>query len=81
MQKAAGKDVYKHRYGGFHILRHFRASILIEQGADVKEVQHAMGHSSANMTLDVYGHLFEDDAAVSRRKAMAEAANRAVFGG
>ncbi|MCW2248321.1 integrase [Azospirillum fermentarium] len=68
------------RYGGMHVLRHFRASILIEAGADIKEVQKAMGHSSAHVTLDVYGHLFEDDDAIRRRKAMAEAANRAVFG-
>ena len=29
-------------------------------GADVKVVQQMLGHASATMTLDTYGHLFED---------------------
>lgn len=76
-----GKPIFRPKYGGLHVLRHFRASVLIEQGADVKEVQRAMGHSSAQVTLDIYGHLFEDDAAVARRQRLAEATNDAVFGG
>jgi integrase len=46
---------------GFHALRHFYASTLIRAGESVKVVQERLGHSSATMTLDVYGHLFASD--------------------
>jgi hypothetical protein len=36
------------------------ASLAIARGADVKVVQQMLGHSSAAMTMDVYGHLFSD---------------------
>lgn len=44
-----------------HELRHTAASLAIASGASVKSVQRMLGHKSATMTLDVYGHLFEDD--------------------
>jgi integrase len=43
-----------------HELRHTAASLAIASGADVKVVQQMLGHKSATMTLDLYGHLFED---------------------
>jgi TrwC relaxase/Phage integrase family len=43
-----------------HQLRHTAASLAIASGADVKVVQQMLGHSSATMTLDTYGHHFED---------------------
>ncbi|MDT0309268.1 site-specific integrase [Streptomyces sp. DSM 44917] len=43
-----------------HKLRHTAASLAISAGADVKVVQTMLGHASATMTLDVYGHLFPD---------------------
>ncbi|RRR95562.1 tyrosine-type recombinase/integrase [Glycomyces terrestris] len=43
-----------------HKLRHSAASLAIAAGADIKVVQQMLGHSSATMTLDVYGHLFPD---------------------
>ncbi len=43
-----------------HKLRHTAASLAIAAGADVKVVQQMLGHKSAAMTLDVYGHLFPD---------------------
>lgn len=42
-----------------HELRHTAASLAIASGADVKVVQQLLGHGSATMTLDTYGHLFE----------------------
>ena len=45
----------------FHDLRHTFASLLIQQGANVKYVQQQLGHSSVSITLDVYSHLFEGD--------------------
>jgi integrase len=42
----------------FHDLRHSAASIAINSGANVLQVQQMLGHSSAVMTLDTYGHVF-----------------------
>jgi len=39
-----------------HSLRHTFASRLIQNGATLLYVQHAMGHHSAAFTLQVYGH-------------------------
>ncbi|TMV07532.1 site-specific integrase [Ruegeria sediminis] len=43
----------------FHALRHAAASLFIEQNWPPKKIQALLGHSSINMTMDVYGHLFE----------------------
>lgn len=43
-----------------HELRHTAASLAIASGADVKLVQQMLGHKTATMTLDLYGHLFPD---------------------
>jgi integrase len=43
---------------GMHSLRHFFASITIEQNHLPKRVQEMLGHSSLAMTYDLYGHLF-----------------------
>lgn len=40
--------------------RHTAASLAIASGADVKVVQEMLGHASATMTLDLYGHLSAD---------------------
>jgi integrase len=42
-------------------LRHTCASLLIREGASIKAVQKQMGHATAAITLDVYGHLFPDE--------------------
>jgi integrase len=44
-----------------HELRHTAASLAIASGANVKAVQSMLGHASAAMTLDRYGHLFGDE--------------------
>ncbi|HEY0498188.1 MAG TPA: site-specific integrase, partial [Kutzneria sp.] len=43
-----------------HALRHTAASLAIASGANVKVVQTMLGHQSATMTLDLYGHLLAD---------------------
>ena len=43
-----------------HELRHTAASLAIASGANIKVVQTMLGHESATMTLDLYGHLFPD---------------------
>ncbi|MFC9766053.1 tyrosine-type recombinase/integrase [Rhodococcus jostii] len=42
-------------------LRHTAASLAIHAGANVKTVQRMLGHTSAAMTLDVYGHLWDEE--------------------
>lgn len=42
-----------------HDLRHTAASLAIASGADVKVVQRMLGHRSAALTLDLYGHLLD----------------------
>jgi integrase len=44
-----------------HDLRHTAASLMIATGASIKTVQRQLGHASAAMTLDRYGHLYDDD--------------------
>jgi integrase len=43
----------------FHDLRHSYASILIEQGENLKYIQSQLGHSSPTVTLNVYAHLMK----------------------
>jgi len=43
-----------------HDLRHAYASALIAAGESVKVIQSRMGHASAMVTLDVYGHMVPD---------------------
>ena len=42
-------------------LRPTAASLMIRQGASVKAVQRQLGHATASITLDTYGHLFPDE--------------------
>ncbi len=58
-----GEPVLRQKYG-LHALRHAAASLFIEQGFTPKRIQALMGHSSIQVTFDIYGHLFpmpEDD--------------------
>ncbi len=41
----------------FHDLRHGFASLLLQQGESLAYVKEQMGHSSINVTVDIYGHL------------------------
>lgn len=56
-----------------HELRHTAASLAIAAGASIKGVQAMLGHASATLTLDRYGHLFGDelDAVADRLDAAA----------
>jgi integrase len=42
----------------FHDLRHTYASLLINNGENIKYISEQMGHASVQITLDRYGHLF-----------------------
>jgi integrase len=43
----------------FHDLRHTFASLMLLQGANVKVISEALGHSSVAFTLQVYSHVIE----------------------
>lgn len=44
----------------FHDLRHTSVALAIAEAAHPKAIQARMGHSSINVTLDRYGHLFPE---------------------
>ncbi|SIF34669.1 tyrosine-type recombinase/integrase [Mycobacteroides abscessus] len=44
-----------------HKLRHTAVSLAIRTGASIKAVQAIAGHKDANMTLNRYGHLMDDE--------------------
>ena len=41
----------------FHDLRHTAATLLLVQGVHPKIVQDLLGHSTINLTMDVYSHV------------------------
>lgn len=52
----------------FHDLRHSFASMLINRGENIKYIQRVLGHSSVQITLDVYGHLLPEAGAESAER-------------
>jgi integrase len=64
-----------------HELRHTAASLAIGAGASVKAVQAMLGHATATLTLDLYGHLYPDELdAVAAQLDAARSAMRAPCG-
>ena len=57
-EKEDGKLVEKPKYKPYD-LRHFYASMLIDQRINLKRIQTLMGHRNIQTTLNVYGHLIE----------------------
>jgi integrase len=54
--KAAGLNNIR-----FHDLRHTYASLLIDQGENIKYIQTQLGHATPMMTLNVYSHLMKSE--------------------
>lgn len=42
---------------GFHLFRHTHASLMLNSGANWKELQERMGHKSISTTMDIYAEL------------------------
>nr|WP_318617134.1 tyrosine-type recombinase/integrase [Sporosarcina sp. YIM B06819] len=40
-----------------HGFRHTHTSLLIEAGANVKEIQQRLGHGDVDTTMDIYAHM------------------------
>lgn len=59
----------------FHSLRHTHATILVENGAPIKDVQKRLGHEKIETTLQTYVHDTED-----MREASVEIFERATCG-
>src|SRR5262249_61495470 len=74
-RQAAGLDCLR-----FHDLRRTAVALAVAQGAHPKAIQRRMGHSTINMTLDRYGHLFPelDQKVASDVGATLEEASRAA---
>lgn len=59
-----GPDVIQHSYPTYktktrvtpHVLRHTYATRCFEAGLDIKEVQYLLGHSTSDITLQIYTH-------------------------
>jgi len=45
---------------GVHVTRHTHASLLLDSGATMKEVQDRLRHTKISQTMDVYGHLAKE---------------------
>lgn len=59
----------------WHDLRHTFGSMKLEQGENIYYVQRQMGHSSIQVTIDIYGHLLE-----TRKPQAAAKTDALVFG-
>lgn len=73
---AKGSQVQQARYA-LHSLRHAAASAWIKQGVDLKRLTVWLGHSTVQMSVDVYGHLLTDPAGDA---ALIEAAHAELLG-
>lgn len=62
-----GKTVERPKYKPYD-LRHFYASMLIDQRVNLKRIQTLMGHRNIQTTLNVYGHLIERVEATSHSR-------------
>src|SRR5215213_8530946 len=51
LQKAGLPDTIR-----FHDLRHFAATTLLSNGADISTTQAVLGHADASVTLNFYAH-------------------------
>lgn len=51
-----------------HSLRHLHVSVLLDEGVDIKRIQHQVGHAKPSTTVNVYSHLINKaDAGVANK--------------
>jgi site-specific recombinase XerD len=63
--RAAGVPTPK-RADGFHALRHFYASVLLDGGESIKTLLEYLGYSDPGFTLRTYTHLMPSSAERTR---------------
>lgn len=63
------------RYVNVHSFRHLNASLLINNGVDVRTVSATLGHSQTSTTLNIYAHAFQE----AQAKASEAVANALDF--
>jgi integrase len=64
----------------WHDLRHTFASLLIAGGANITFVSRQLGHTSSQVTLNVYAHLLDREEHAQRTRAMLEEMLGSVVG-
>jgi integrase len=64
----------------WHDLRHGFASMLIAQGRSDVFVARQLGHTNANITRSIYGHLFDQEEHADRMRTELEAAYGGILG-
>lgn len=52
----------------FHSLRHTHCTMCLESGLPIKYVQERLGHKNIKFTMDIYNHLTENQAKLSKSK-------------
>ncbi len=57
---AAGLKAGELTHQRFHDLRHCAASLLLAQGADMREIMEQLGHSQIHLTANTYTHLSKE---------------------
>ena len=53
---------------GLHTLRHTYTSMLINAGENVKYISRQLGHSSVQLTVDLYSHVFKETSSAAMRR-------------
>ncbi|MET9412645.1 tyrosine-type recombinase/integrase [Streptomyces klenkii] len=66
-EREAGERFQSSREHGMHALRHFYASVLLDEGENVKALAEYLGHSDPGFTLRTYTHLMPNSQARARR--------------
>lgn len=68
VEEKEGREVIQRPKYKPYDLRHFYASMLIDQRVNLKRIQTLMGHRNIQTTLNVYGHLIERAEAASQSR-------------
>ena len=54
----------------FHTFRHTNASAMIAMGMDIKDLQERLGYTSPTVTLNTYGHLYQEQKRDVNKRAL-----------
>jgi len=60
-QDNAQRDLSRNEWTPCQRSRHTAGSLAINAGESIKAVQRILGHMTTSITLDRYGHLYDED--------------------